>query len=151
MNTESTGDEDAAHDVVQESFIKLWTVRETLDSDRSIRALLYTIVRNRSFNARRLRTRRQQHVAMMEVADMEERPMIEENMDTQKLADLLHQWISELPPRRREAFQLSRFDGHSHEAIARIMNLTPRTVTNHIMLALQHLRDRLHQYRTSGA
>ena len=52
-------------------------------------------------------------------------------------------WIDELPPRRREAFRLSRFDGLSHDEIARVMALTPKTVNNHIVLALQTLRERL--------
>ena len=55
----------------------------------------------------------------------------------------IHQWISDLPPRRREAFQLSRYEGLSHEEIAQVMNLTSRTVSNHIMLALVYLRKRL--------
>jgi DNA-directed RNA polymerase specialized sigma24 family protein len=38
----------------------------------------------------------------------------------------------------------------SHEAIAEVMDLTPRTVTNHIMLALQTLRDRLEKFQAIG-
>ncbi len=60
------------------------------------------------------------------------------------LGTRIHQWISELPPRQREAFQLSRYEGLSHQEIAQVMDLTSRTVSNHIMLALVYLRKRLH-------
>ena len=78
-------------------------------------------------------------------------PTPEETIDAESLKERLREWISELPPKRREAFQLSRFEGLSHEEIAEVMNLAPRTVTNHIMLALQQLRDRLQAFQTSGA
>lgn len=142
-------DEDMAKDIVQEAFIKLWVLRDTLDPDRSIRALLYTIVRNLAFNQQRGRQREQANRAALETSTSAEQQFIEETIDADVLAARLGEWIEELPPRRREAFQLSRFDGLSHEAIAKIMDLTPRTVTNHIMLALQTLRDRLQEFRAS--
>jgi len=80
-----------------------------------------------------------------------EQPNADELLDAEDLGVRIREWISELPPKRREAFQLSRFDGLSHEEIAEVMNVAPRTVTNHIMLALQHLRDRLRTFQTSGA
>jgi len=144
-----TLDEDAAKDIVQEAYIKLWVLRETLDPDRSIRALLYTIVRNLAFNLQRGRQREQAKRARLEATTVTEKQTIDEAIDAEVLSDRLDKWIEELPPRRREAFQLSRFDGLSHEAIAEIMDLAPRTVTNHIMLALQSLRDRLQEFRAS--
>ena len=38
---------------------------------------------------------------------------------------------------------LSRYQNLSHIEIADIMKLAPKTVNNHIVLALQHLRSRL--------
>ena len=64
-------------------------------------------------------------------------------MHVNQLEQLLLDWIEEMPDRRREAFCLSRFDGLSHEEIAEAMDLAPKTVNNHIVLALQYLRKRL--------
>ncbi|MEM1096977.1 MAG: sigma factor, partial [Bacteroidota bacterium] len=36
-----TKDSDAAYDVLQDVFLKLWQVRSTIDPDRSLKALLY--------------------------------------------------------------------------------------------------------------
>jgi RNA polymerase sigma-70 factor (family 1) len=143
-------DEDAAYDVVQDTFVKIWTVRAGLKPDKSLKAYMYTIVRNRSLNHLRQRETHESTIAAMHSPEIVEQPGADEVLDAENLGARIREWISELPPKRREAFQLSRFDGLSHEEIAEVMNVAPRTVTNHIMLALQHLRDRLKTFQTSG-
>ena len=59
----------------------------------------------------------------------------------------IHGWIQELPPRRAEAFALSRYNGFSHDEIATIMGVSKRTVETHILLALRELRARLDALR----
>ena len=143
--------EPAAYDVVQDAFIKLWTTRDRLDPDRSLKAFLFTIVRNLSFNYQRQLKAQQARITAMPTQETTSVPAPEETMDAEALGDRLRGWIAELPPRRREAFHLSRYEGLTHEEIADVMDLTPRTVTNHIMLALQHLRGRLNAYQANGA
>jgi RNA polymerase sigma factor (sigma-70 family) len=48
--------------------------------------------------------------------------------------------------RQREALRLSRFDGLSHEEIAGMMEISPRTVNNHLVKALKHIRDQIRAY-----
>ncbi len=146
-----TRGEEAAYDIVQEAFVKLWDVRETLDPERSMKALLYRIVRNLSLNYQRMKRRQAMEQAALPVPDPASAPTPEQAFDAEVLGTHLRQWIETLPPRRREAFQLSRFEGLSHEEIAHVMELAPRTVTNHIMLALQHLRGRLRAFQASAA
>lgn len=143
-----TRDEAAAHDILQDVFLKLWQVRETIDPNRSLRALLYQMVRNYALNhERRKKTHATDSLDTTLVEPAVETTM-EDDIDTDALSDRIRTWIDQMPERRREAFVLSRFEGLSHEEIARVMNLTPRTVNNHIVLALQDLRSRLHAYET---
>ena len=71
-------------------------------------------------------------------------------LDGSILEEHLKQFIEELPPRRKEAFMLSRYDGLSHREIAVRMKLTPRTVNTHIVLALRYLRSRVEALQTIG-
>lgn len=137
------GDGTAACDVVQEAFIKLWEHRHTLDPTQSLKAYLYTIVRNTAFNHMNSVRREQSYRSEEAVPETAETVRVDDNLDAQELQSKIRTWISELPPRRQEAFRLSRVNGLSHEEIASVMGLAPRTVTHHIMLALQHLRARL--------
>ncbi len=135
---------DRAEDIVQDVFMRLWMRRTSLDPNRSLRALLYVMVRTHALTQERTASKRE---ALL--SDMDEPPVLptpEETTQARLLGAQLRQWIDELPTRRREAFQLSRFDGLSYEEIANVMGLSVKTVDNHIWKALQHLRSRLHAF-----
>ncbi len=140
-------DEEASYDVVQDVFMKLWQIRSRIDPARSLKALLFQMVRNTALN--HLRHARRHAASPLDdlVVEPYQTPQPEEDLDGADLDDRVRSWIEEMPERRREAFLLSRYQGLSHAEIARIMDLTPKTVNNHIVLALQHLRRRLYDYQ----
>lgn len=148
--TQMVGDRDAAYDILQEAFINLWGHRETLDAEKSLKALLYRIVYTRSLNYKRMKRREQDAHSAMATDNAPAQASLAEKMDAQRLGELMHGWIAELPPRRQEAFRLSRFEGLSHQEIATVMNLSVQTVTKHIQKALQFLRDQLKTYQAMG-
>ncbi len=136
-----TGDQEAARDIVQDAFLKLWLIRTDVDPKRSLKALLYTMVRNLALNHKRAA----QHTngAFPEHDLYDPAPPADQQVEALMLDQRLRQFIEQMPVRRREAFMLSRYEGLSHEEIAHVMNLTPRTVNTHIVLALKDLRKRL--------
>ena len=144
-----TSDKEAARDVVQDAFTKLWEIRTTVDPARSLKSLLYTIVHNLALNYRRSAQYTNGSFPLHDPQAVE--PAADEKIDASMLGVRLQRYIQELPPRRRQAFMLSRYEGLSHEEIAQVMNLTPRTVNTHIVLALKDLRKRLHALQTVPA
>ncbi len=128
-----------AKDIVQDVFVKLWDIRLTLHPGQSPSSLLYTMVRNASLN----------NLKSTRLVDIDTIPEQEEALEEPDFRDhpsvpiLLSDMVKGLPPRQREAFELSRFGGLTHEEIAKKMNCTPRTVNNHIMAALKNLKVRL--------
>ncbi|NNF57724.1 MAG: RNA polymerase sigma-70 factor [Rhodothermaceae bacterium] len=142
-----TGSIETAHDVVQDVFVKLWEQRETLIVELSLQALLYTMTRNRALNQNRRRTRIAPDVEVEDAhhqATHSADPVAPDAvLQARELGRYLRRWIGELPPRRAEAFALSRFDGLSHAEIATVMGLSIRTVDTHIVHALRDLRHRL--------
>jgi RNA polymerase sigma-70 factor (ECF subfamily) len=143
-------DSQAAHDVLQDVYMKLWKVRTTIDPSRSLKALMYQMVRNYALNhLRQKKTRTAESIDEI-LIDPASDVSVEETVFANALNDSIQHWIAKMPDRRREAFVLSRFEGLSHEEIARVMSLTPRTVNNHIVLALQDLRARLQAYEAES-
>lgn len=141
-----TGSIETAHDVVQDVFVTLWEQRETLTVELSLQALLYTMTRNRALNQNRRRARIAADVEVEDAQHHVGRPDAlapDTLLQARELGRYLRRWIDELPPRRAEAFTLSRFDGLSHAEIATVMGLSARTVDTHIVHALRDLRHRL--------
>ena len=130
-----------AQDIVQESFIKLWNKRSNIDPAQSILAYIYQIVRNNSLN--HLRDNSTDDIAIGDLPknalkSTEYVPEVTTAED--KNGKQMLKFIDRLPERQREAIRLSRFEGLDHEEIAYVMNISPRTVNNHIVAALKTLR-----------
>lgn len=141
------GEEATAGDIVQEVFVQLWERRGTLDPERSLRALLFRMVRNRAYNHERDRRRRAKLLREEGEVIANGRPEAPDGRVRAKHLDgLLRQWIEALPERQREALLLSRYEGLSHEEIAQVMDISPRTVNNHLVRALKTLRGEVSKY-----
>ena len=80
-----TGHVDDAEEIVQEAFVKLWDIRETLDPARSMKALLYRIVRNLSLNYQRMKRRQAMEQAALPVPDPASAPTPEQAFDAEVL------------------------------------------------------------------
>lgn len=138
-----TGDGQAAHDLVQDVFLDCWHLRETLDPDRPLRPFLYRMARNRALRyLRDTRTHARKEAELF--AERTSGPAAPADpgaaIDAARLGEELQRWLAALPERQREALVLSRFHQFSHREIAAIMDVSPRTVNNHIMRALEHLQ-----------
>ena len=137
-------DDMVSHDLVQDVFVYLWGLRETLDPSRSLKAYLYSMARNRAYRFMRdERTHAEKHAILKQQASAHP-PGVDEpeaRLDAEMLTQQLRTWIGALPERQREALLLSRFHALSHREVASVMGVSPRTVNNHIMRALEHLQE----------
>ena len=137
------GEEATAHDLVQDVFVDLWGLREVLDPARPLRPYVYRMARNRALrHLRDTRTHARkeaelQHEALHATAPHEGPDAA---LDAAALREHIGRWLAALPERQREALVLSRFHRLSHREVAAIMDVSPRTVNNHIVRALAHLQ-----------
>ena len=148
------GADTAAHDIIQDVFADLWQMRQDLQPSKSLEALLYRMTRNRTYTYKRNRKSRLQKQEVI-AEDMRRsdtqafhaRP--EQDLDAETLGHLLEGWVSNLPDRQREALTLSRKHHLSHQEVADVMGISPRTVNNHIVRALNTLQEQLEAYDPS--
>jgi RNA polymerase sigma-70 factor (family 1) len=136
-----------ATDLAQEGIVRLWNHRHDLDPQRSTRAWLYRTVRNLAMNDRRDRQTRERLLDDVTIDDTAAvpRPFAapDEALEAEELLARVREGVASLPPRQREALELSRFQGLSHQEIADVMLCAPRTVNNHLVRALETLRQHL--------
>ena len=157
-----TQDWNASCDITQDVFVMLWQQRDTLDPDRSLRAWLFRSVRNRAYNYQRDRREIADPEAVNALADDARNPGVPydhrssddihvlENGQETELQKKILEWIQELPERQREAFELSRYEGLFHHEIAGVMQVSVKTVNNHLTAALKHLRSCYESYRNAS-
>lgn len=147
-----TNTQAVAADITQDVFVSLWEARERLDPSRSLEAYVYRMARNRVYNHQRdQRTHADKHAEMQAVTALDENgaPLPDAKLHSDVLEKNIKSWIEDLPERQREAFVLSRFNGLSHDEIAAVMDVSPRTVNNHIVSALKTLRDHVRAFEPS--
>ena len=146
-----TSDEATAYDVLQDVFMKLWEDRQSLTVKVSLKAMLYTMVRNRALNSLRRNKWIATDTAVEDIRDQQEVALAGDDiLAADDLRQHLQIWIDKLPERRAEAFVLSRQHGLKHSEIASIMKVSERTVDTHILLALKDLRRRLDALESEG-
>ncbi|MEM7549779.1 MAG: RNA polymerase sigma-70 factor [Bacteroidota bacterium] len=138
-------DEAIAEEQVQEVFIKLWERKEELQADIKLFPYLLTSVRNRSYNYVR------DHTVAQKYVDHQLQQYREQifNQDYEQYSDeiilKLNKVIDQLPDKCREVFKLSRFENLSHKEISKRLNISTKTIENHITKAMKVIRAQMTQ------
>lgn len=133
-------DTDAAEDVLQNVFLKIWLGRERLDENRSIENYLLVSVRNEIFDWLRLKYNQ----VVVHEEDVEKEDVsadIEASLAWAEASDKMDAIIRKMPPQRQRIFLMSRYSNMSSKAIADSLDLSVRTVERHIYLALKDLKS----------
>lgn len=136
--------EGRARDLVQDIFLRIWERRAKWQIRDSLKAYLYQAVRNRALNHVRRRDAMDEMKNGLEYVTDDFQPrMAEDAVHAGTLSQELERAISQLPERRRMAFLLHRRHGLTYKEIARVMDVTRKTVENQIGRALKSLREKL--------
>jgi len=137
-----TQSEYLATETVQLTFIKLWDNRHRLDEELSLSAQIFRIARTTLIDLlRKEKTVHQlkQNYTHLKQADYEA-PSVQAKLSEKELQEKLREALDKLPPIRRNVFELSRVKGMSYKEIATSLNISVRTVENHISNTLKQLR-----------
>jgi RNA polymerase sigma-19 factor, ECF subfamily len=131
-----------AEEVVQDVMLELWRRREALAVDDSLRAYLFRSARNRALNHLRHGRveRRAEPGAAAEVATP---PTAFSRLAEAEIDVALRQALDSLPAPTREVFELSRVHGLRYAEIARVLDVSVKTVEARMGKALRALRERL--------
>ena len=127
-------DDNDAKDVLQNSFVKIFTSIPTIDyrDEPSFRSWMKKVVVNEALTF--LKEKKKLLFAAQEIDDLEI-PDDEEPSTERITADELHQLISELPDGYRTVINLYVFEGYSHKKIADLLGITPSTSASQLYFA----------------
>jgi RNA polymerase sigma-70 factor (ECF subfamily) len=137
-------DSDAAKDIVQEVFAKLWQNRKRLEFGEQIRHYLFKATSHTALNY--LRTSRKFIPAENEhFLHLLASPGLDD-MQYQELELRVRAAIDKLPPKCKLIYLLSRQEGLKYQEIADTLDISVKTVENQMGIALEKLRDDLRTY-----
>lgn len=143
-----SNDYDGAKDIVQNIIINLWEHRKALPDIKSLKSYLYKSVYNEFLNQMRTSSRmmvfeKEYFEALKDFIDDQE-----ESITRQQIA-LLDIEIKKLSPKCKETFLLCKKEGLTYIEIADHLNISIKTVENHMVKAFSILRKKMIQKMNS--
>lgn len=136
-------DKSLAEDLTQNVFLKIWEKHETIDPAQAFDAYLFTIARNLVYKDSESRLLFETAIVVLNRQSFESDTLMEEKIEAESLREYIDSLIEQLPPARKNIFQLSRQKHLSNKEIAEKLSLSEKTVETQLYRALQFLKQRL--------
>lgn len=135
-----------ASDIVQDTFLRLWTMRESLSVEGSLQSLLFTMANHRlidMFRKQINQTEMELYIGYKEEIGREENSEIEDRLFYDDFVKTLKRCKKLLTGRQLEIYELSREKGKTIEEISEVLNLSEQTIKNQLTAALKKIRGGL--------
>lgn len=132
-----------AEEIVQEKFLFLWERKDTLEIRTSLEAFMYTAVRNQSIDYLRSRA------AKLALKQEELSDEFHDDTDPLKILEYeefehsINKAIESLPEKCFIVFSLKRYGGLKNSEIAKELQITEKTVLNHLTKAKKQIKAAL--------
>jgi RNA polymerase sigma-19 factor, ECF subfamily len=139
-----TKSEYIAEEVVQMAFTKLWQCRQTLQEEYTISTQLFRIASTilidflRKYNNKDAVTARLDTLVVEKGIDS-----TTEKMRGAELQKRISEAVNDLPPVRKQVFEMSREQGMSYREIAETLSVSSKTVETHIYKALKQIKKHI--------
>jgi RNA polymerase sigma-19 factor, ECF subfamily len=135
---------DAAIEIVDEVFIKIWQQHHQVANIQNLKVYLYTATKNTALNYISKKANEQVtepfdfiNIQLNDVENPEQR------MITSEISKKISAAVEGLPPRCKMIFKLVREDGLKYKEVAEILNLSVNTVDAQMVIAVKRISEKL--------
>lgn len=143
-------DEEAAKDITHDLFVKVWLKRELISKVDSFSSYLFRMARNAVMDRLESEVIRRRFATEKMTVSENFRSYVDEKVSENELQMLIFRAVSGMPEQRRKIFTLSRYQGIPNSEIARMFDISVRTVENHLTNALSDIRLMLAEASQKG-
>ena len=135
---------DAAREIVDEVFIKLWRNKSKITTIQNLSVYLYTATKNTALN--HLAAKAKENITdsfefLSEQPSDDQSP--EKKFITSEILKKINEAIDRLPPRCKVVFKLVREYGLSYKEVAAILNISSKTVDAQMMIAVKQISEKV--------
>ena len=131
---------ESAEEIVHDVLINLWKKRNSFLQIENLNTYLYVSVKNLCLNALR-DSGKYSYIAIEDLYDKQFSCAIDPEtllIGKEKINDL-NAVIDHLPPKCKMIFRLIKEDGLKYKQVAEILNISVKTVENHLAIAIKKL------------
>jgi RNA polymerase sigma factor (sigma-70 family) len=129
----SLKDEEAANDIVQDCFLKLWQNREKVDPQK-VKPWLFAVANNAMINWLKISSRK----AVLEEGAQMPRIYQQHRFD---MKAILERVLNELPPIQKSIILLRDLEGYEYREIGDILNLSETQVKVYLFRGRQKVKN----------
>lgn len=133
-------DNDLGRDMTQDIFLSLWENREKMARIESFSSYLFKIAKCSVYNYYDHLNVKAKYTDFYLLQNLNQCTSEEETLFAKELAFQIDEVIDTLSPQRKSIYRLSRLEGLSNDEIAFRLQISKRTVENHLTAALGILR-----------
>jgi RNA polymerase sigma-70 factor (ECF subfamily) len=135
------GERQAAEDLVQDAFLKLWRSATSYRPERSsVRTWLLSIVRNRGIDQLRAhasRRRTQDRIEALAPRSQPSEAFAETWRNSQR--DRVREALNTLPPEQLKVLELAYFSGYTHVQVSELLDVPLGTIKGRMRLGLKKM------------
>lgn len=137
-------DQANAEDLIQKAFMYIWENRDQIDTKKSLRAFIFRIAYTRMLNFHRDTKKFNDDEVVPEQQDS---ITPEDKAREKDLEQAIDRAISQMPEKRGEVFTLCFIEQFTYKETAEMLDVSPKTVENHMGRALKDIRKSLEKFR----
>ncbi len=144
-----TFDRAEAEDIVQDTLIRVWNIRDEWPEMESIEAYCMTVARNLAIDRSQKMEARNTELTP-ETQEMPDALTPENKFERDEQLKLIHRIINGLPEKQRTIVQLRDIEGKSYKEIADVLDITEEQVKVNLFRARQRIKTQINGINDYG-
>lgn len=133
--------ENEIDDILQEVFVKIWLNRHKIGNPETFNSYIFTITKNEVLNLIRSNLRDHTFKDQLFQHAVAEEYLNSAPLEYEEIKTGIDKIVANLPEKRQQVFILSRTEGLSNREIAEKLNISEKTVEDHITHAIKQIKN----------
>lgn len=134
---------ESAEDLIQKAFIYIWEHRSAIEEQKSLRSYLFRIAYTRMLNLFRDYEKFDRDEEIQDLHATDPLTQADNNLHQAELKKAIDNAITAMPEKRQNVFRLCFLQEFTYKEAAEFLEVSVKTIENHMTLALKDLRTTL--------
>lgn len=134
-------DMEIARDIASDSMLRIWEMKDAIDPEKNLCALLFVSIRNKCFD--HLRHEQVKHKAAADFSLYLLETITPADFYSEELSLLVKRAVDSLQETTRNCFLMVRMNGKSYKEVAEELNITTRSVEYELKKASESMKKQL--------